>query len=487
MTAAVAQKALYEPAPVQVEFHTCGANEILLGGAAGPGKSLALLMDPIITQLYDEHARWMRGEITQSTGWAIHFRREFPRLEQTIERSHRMFRAIDPGARYDSQRHMWTFSCGYKLQFGHIKNIEDRFNYLSNEYSHIAWDELFEFEQEMYQYVNTRLRSSDSVLMKKLRIVAATNPAGNWVRDYFVEPARQGRTLLTKKILLDDGTEEARSRIFIPATLKDNPDAEFRRRYELELQDKPAHIRMALLYGDWYVVPGAFFAEEIIPNVHFVKSYKIPSGWTRFRVMDWGYKTWCVVKYYAVDTDDNLVCYRECNFRKKDASEVGERLRKIEQAAGEWDDKRDCSSLSGPADTQIWEQRGTVGPTIAETMADEGIFWEKCTKDKPSAIAQMLMRLKDRTGERPGLSWMEDKCPETRRTVPSIGTDKNDPELPEDGGDDHWLDCDLYACMYRAVVPKSNEGPRKRYPRDELEERRSEKRVRRGRYGYGSH
>ena len=112
---------LYTPAPVQQEFHICTANEILLGGAAGPGKSLALLMDPIQTQLIGEHQRWQRGEIVESAGWALHLRREFPRLEQTIERAHRLFRQFDSGARWEAANQRYTFSCGYKVQFGHVR------------------------------------------------------------------------------------------------------------------------------------------------------------------------------------------------------------------------------------------------------------------------------------------------------------------------------------------------------------------------------
>jgi len=485
-----AAKPIYDPAPVQQEFHVCPATEILLGGAAGPGKSLALLMDPIQTQMIYEHDRWKRGEISQSVGWAIHFRREFPRLEQTIERSQRLFRAIDPGARYDSQRHLWTFSCGYKVQFGHMKDLDDRFNYISNEYTHIAWDELCEFDQEMYQYVNTRLRTSDHFLQKRLRIVAATNPTGNWVRDYFVLPARQGRKLLTRTIKMDDGTTETRSRIFIPATLKDNPDPEFRRTYEIELQDKPSHIRQALLHGNWFVVAGAFFAEEYNAEVHEVEPFKIPSGWTKFRAMDWGYKSPGVVLYFAVDTDNNLVCYREVNFKGLDASQVATKLRDIEEAAGEWDYRKDCSALAGVADTQIWERRGTLGPTIFETMSNEGIFWQPATKNRLASVQQLLLRLKDRSGEQgtPAIRFFK-TCKKTTSTIPAIGTDRNEPELPADGGDDHWLDAVLYACMYRAATPKSDEAPRRRN-RDELEEAREKRRQRQragGRFGYGGH
>lgn len=484
------ETALYRPAPVQTEFHLCTANEILLGGAAGPGKSLALLMDPIQTQLIEEHRRWQRGEITSSVGWAIHFRREFPRLEQTIERSHRLFRAIDPGAHWERDNHRWTFSCGYKIQFGHVKDDQDRINYQSNEYTHIAWDELCEFSKEVYEFVNTRLRTSDPVLQTKLRIVAATNPGGNWVRDYFVEPAREGRALLTKTIVLDDGSEVERTRVFIPATLKDNPDPAFRRRYEMELQDKPPHIRRALLYGDWYVLPGAFFADEF-EECHRVKPFTIPSGWKRFRSMDWGYKSPCVVLWWAVDTDNNLICYRELNFSRLDAGEAARKIRDVEKAHDEWDDRRDCSRLSGPADTQIWEQRGTIGPTIAETMMNEGVYWEKCTKNRHASVQQFLKRLKDRSGEQkaPAIRFFN-TCRNTLRTIPAIGTDDNDPELPEDGGDDHWLDTVLYACMYRTSAAKQDTLPHSLQWYDDLSEART-KRVERqrkgGRYGYGSY
>jgi hypothetical protein len=485
-----AQAPIYNPAPVQLELHACQANEILIGGAAGPGKSLALLMDPIQTQLLGpegEHSRWLRGEIRESIGWAIHFRREFPRLEQTIDRAHRMFKQMDAGAKWDPAKHMYTFSCGYKYQFGHIASDADRFNYLSNEYTHVVWDELWEFSEEVYQFVNTRLRTSDKVLQTKLRIVSGTNPAPNWVRTYFVDPAPEGRRLLTKKILLDSGEVVKRSRIFIPATLKDNPDADFRRRYEIELQDKPAHIRRALLYGDWYVIPGAYFSHEFTP-AHVVKAFKVPSGWIRYRSMDWGYKTSGVVLWVAVDTDGDLLFYRELSFNRMDAGAVARRVRQIEEANDEWDHRRDCSRLSGPADTQIWEQRGTIGPTIAETMSLEGVDWEKATKNRHASIQQLLKRLKDRTGEhkKPAIRFF-DTCKDTVRTLPSIGTDATDPELPADGGDDHWLDTVLYACMYRAAAAKKDDLPLPRKQMDELEEARQRKHRerRKGRYGYG--
>jgi hypothetical protein len=482
----VSAKPLYDPAPIQQEFHLCTADEALLGGAAGPGKSLCLLLDPIITQAIGEHERFKRGEITESAGWALHLRREFTMLDESLNRAHSIFPRVDPGVHWDGDRKTFTFSSGYKYQFGHLKDIKDWRIYDSRQFTHIGFDELIQFEEEQYRYLCTRVRTTDPVLMRLLRVRAATNPGPGWVRDYFVDPAPNGRVLLQKHISLDDGTERTRSRVFIPATLKDNPDEEYRRQYEANLKNQPAHIRQARLYGNWYIVAGAFFANEFDPSIHVVKPFNLPDGWTRFRSMDWGYKSPGVVLWWAVDKDENLICYRELKFQGLHDNELAEEIRGIEMAAGEWNKARNCSNLSGPADTQIWEQRGNSGPTISECMSEKGVWWEKATKAKLASVQQLIARLKDRTGEKgvPAIRFF-DTCKYTIRTLPSIGTDEKNPELYKDGGDDHALDAVRYGCMYRLIRPKSDWLPNKE-PRDELEDRRR-KTIRRNPKGGSGH
>lgn len=357
--------------------------------------------------------------------------------------------------------------------------------------THVGFDELWQFEYEQYVRVVKRCRTSDTVLRAKKRVRSATIPSGNWVRAYFVDPAPAGRVLLTNTLHLDDGTTEKRTRVFIPALLRDNPDAAFRRDYEANLRDSPPHIRLALLNGDWYVVAGAFFAHEWDPAVHVIEPFKIPSGWERFRAMDWGYKAHGTIGWYAVDTDGDLTKYREYTFQRMSAEQVADRVMEIEDAAGEWDIKKRCSRLSGPADTQIWETRGTIGPTIAETMSEKGVWWEKCTKNRFAATQEFLGRLRDRTGERgkPGFRVFR-TCKNTIRTIPARETDPNNPELPKDGGEDHWLDETLYAHMYRAKIPKKDElsGGRKFGDDDGLGDARRKASPRQragGSHGYG--
>lgn len=478
--------AIYEPFPVQREFHELTVHEALLGGAAGPGKSKALMMDPF-DQIAVEHERARRGEIQRSVGWAIHFRREFPRLSQTIARSHIVFPQIDPGAKWEAQAHTWTFSSGYKFQFAHMAGETDYGQYQSNEFSHIAFDELTEFTEEQYRFLCTRLRSADPVLQKMLRVRAATNPVGEhvlWVRAYFVDPAPQGRTILRKRVRLESGQLIERDRIYIPATLRDNLAPGFRETYEAELQDKPPHIREALLNANWYVVADAFYAEEFRRDLHVVKPFPVPRGWHRFRSMDWGYKSPCVILYWAVDPDDVIYCYREITVRKMDAGKVAAMLREIDEADGYWDPGRDCSRITGPADNQIRETRGTVGPSMDESFRHAGIFWQMATKNRRASVEEFRRRLNAEAIK------FFDTCKNCLRTIPAIPTDKVDAEIPLDGGEDHWLDAVHYAVMSRPYVPDSDDLPKKDYE-DELAERRHEKglqaqRGRRGvRWGYG--
>lgn len=482
---------LYDPSPIQQEFHLCPADEILFAGSAGPGKSLALLMDPIQTQLFFEHERWRKGQIQQSEGWAIHFRREFPMLAQTLDRAHRFFPKIDQKVHWNGDSYTFTFQCGYKIQFGHMKNLNDWQNYDSNQYTHLAFDEVVQFEKEQYEALRTRVRSSDPEMARRKRVVSATNPSGNWVREMFVDPCPEGRRLMVTKLKMDDGSIEKRTRIFIPATLKDNPDAAFRRDYERTLQGAPEHIRKARLYGDWYVIAGAFYINEWDPKVHIVEPFKLPSGWTRFRSGDWGYKSPGCVHWWAVDTDGNLTCYREYTFQNTYVDDVARKIREIEIADGVWDEKRDCSKLTGPLDTQAWEQRGQRGPTMAEVMANHGVYWTKCEKNKYSAVQQFIRRLKQRDRVRkdadpiPGIRFFH-TCRNAIKTIPALGTSETDAELPADGGPDHWHDSVLYACSYRSLSAESDVAPAKRDYEDDLELQRKKRRQSSGgRHGYG--
>lgn len=485
----VAASALYTPSPVQKEFHDSAADETLFAGSAGPGKSLALRMDPLDV-IAVEHDRVRKGEIRRSTAVILFLRRLSTSLDEAVRLGTEVYQSIDPGFRTvdEKSRVVGTFTSGVEYVWSHMKDTDAYLSHRSKAYVRVYWDELTEFEEEQYVQMLSRIRSTDPVLRQMLRSKAATNPAPGWVRDRFVEPAPQGRVLLTKRLRRKDGTIGTRTRLFIPARLADNPDPVFREQYETNLLDQPAHVRAALLDGNWYVVAGAFFADVFDPDTVVIRPFKVPKTWRRFRAMDWGLKSPCVVLWFAITPDDELVCYRERTFngpgakRLLSAYDVAKEIRDIEKAHGEWNTRKDISRLTGPADTQLWEDRGQRGATMAGDMAEVGVFWQKATKGRRQAAQQVYRRLKQRgPNGRPGLMFFEG-CVQCIKTIPSLPVDPTDPEVPQKGPKDHWYDGVSYACAQNIVSSEDMEDePRDEDDEaDELEARRSW-----GRYGYG--
>ncbi len=481
---------IYEPSKVQQEAHLCDARELLYGGTAGCGKTVFLRMDPFVVQMYGEIERWKAakaaGQTFRSVGHALYLRREFPMLVQFMTNLLDAAFKIDPDFHWSSEYKILTHPCGFKYQLGHLQKDDDWRLYDSNEYTWIGFDEAIQFTEQQYQMLSSRLRTTDPVLMRKLRIRLASNPdapaEGLWVKKRFVDPAPQGRKLLVDRLKLTDGTVEERTRLYIPARLSDNPNDSYRRDYETSLRQLPHHTMLARLEGRWDVVSDAFFAYEWQPEHHVVEPYQIPAGWVKGRAMDWGYKVACPVLWYAITPDGDIVVYREVTFNhevkerdRKDAELVALAIRRIEMQHGEWDTRNDCSKLTGPADYQISSKTGTVGPSIEESMAVHGVYWQKSTKDKVASTAEFIRRLRDipkKPGTRPGITFFN-TCKHCIRTIPLIRTDPDNPEAPLDDNNNHWLNALQYMVMSRMSSPTEKEvqqGERAWYDYDDDDE-----------------
>jgi hypothetical protein len=367
-----------------------------------------------------------------------------------------------------------------------------------NRNSVVCFDELVSFDKEQYDQISGRVRSSDPVLRAMLKIRSMSNPMylrttnenisvkdPNWVRRYFVDPAPLGKVILKKKITRRDLSVDYITRIYLPATLYDNPNKQFVKDYEATLLAKPPHIRQALLFGDWYLSVGAFYSEDWNPQIHVCRPFKIPDDWPQFRSMDWGHKTYGCVLWFAMDPDGNLYCHREMTFKGKMDKEVALRIAEIEKDLGVWRGKR--SGIIGPADTQLWEKRGDSGRSKAENMAEMGVVWIPADKKSRAHNAERFCaRLRDhgRGTTLPGIMFFEN-CKMTLQTIPGIQADPSDPEYPLEGGDDHWHDAVLYACAFASHGRKGIPRQKPTYEYDEDDDDHWED-FDRGRDGYGS-
>ena len=223
------------------------------------------------------------------------------------------------------------------------------------------------------------------------------------------------------------------------------------------------HLVRAMLEGDWYVVQGAFYSHAWLDELHVCKPFRIPDTWKFFRSMDWGYRTFGCVHWWAIDPDDTMFGFFEYTFKGKKADVVALEMRDIERKFGLWNNAKNRSRISGPCDSQLWEQRGDVGKSKAAIMNEMGIQWfpadKRSRRSNAERLTERLVAHNDNPGRVPGIV-VFNNCHRLISTVTSIGTDSDDPECPADGKDDHWHDSILYACSYAsngpAIIPSAS-------------------------------
>lgn len=459
--------------------------------------SMVLLTDPL-EQVWVEHLRCMQDDRAipagfpadlvediknnplrwgYSEGWALHLRRTLTRLGETIERAHRMFPLIDPDVDWNEKKSIFTFSSGFKYQFGHCKDRNDHTNYLGQQYSWIGFDELIEFLEKQYHAISARKRSGDKVLRKMLKIRSMSNPKLSdakgesididdpmWVRRYFVDPAPEGNKILRRKIVLKSGEVTYVRKLFLPATLYDNPDKDFVRQYEIELRSRPKHIQDAYLFGRWDSVIGSFFEHSYSPDVHRCRPFKIPQHWPIFRAIDWGYVSEGCLGYYALDPAlDTLYKFWECVFKRKRVKELVDSIIKPFETANKLWNPFSGSMLYGPADTQIWEERGESALSKYQEFVQNGVDWcyadKRSREDNAQRVHERLVA-HENFSRPPKLIFFEN-CKSSYQVLSGMQTDPLKPTEPLKGGFDHPYDETSYACAYahgRVFEPPNYKG-----------------------------
>jgi hypothetical protein len=305
------------------------------GGAAGGGKSDALLMYPIVRGFYKNPA--FKGII---------FRRTFPQLEESlILRSKTAIGVEGPsyydfGAKYNDQKHVWTFPSGASIRFSYMDRDEDALDHKSAEYNYAAFDELTTFTEFMYTYLTSRVRSSDPSLPAIVRSASNPGDIGHlWVRVRFVEPHKFGYKVIHARL----PNNQTIKRIFIPAKLSDNPHLnEADPNYANRLELLPEAERKALKDGDWWTFSGQFFTEfrsirflfEPENALHVIEPFDVPEFWPKIISIDWGYDHKTAVYWTAVSPDERAIVYREMTCRKRLISDWAPEVAKFSQFDG---------------------------------------------------------------------------------------------------------------------------------------------------------
>lgn len=458
--------------------------EVLYGGAAGGGKSDALIAEG----LRQVHIPHYKGLILRKT---------YPQLSELIEKSQNLYPRVVPGCRYNDSKHVWSFPSGAKIVFGSMHHASDKINYQGKAYDFIAFDELTHFTYEEYSYLYSRNRANGPGTRVYIRGTA--NPGGvghGWVKKRFIDAAKPLETVV-ENVTVPDGNggvrDIERTRCFVPATVFDNkallandPN------YVANLALLPEAERKALMYGDWESFSGQVFSEwrnnpegyRTRKWSHVIVPFEVPKDWRIYRGFDFGYAKPFSVGWYAVDYDGRLYRIREyygCTNTpnegvKLNPDEIARKIREIENT----DINLKGRHIFGICDPSIFDE--SRGESIAAMMARQGVYFEPGDNTRLAGKMQCHYRLAfDEKGI--PMFYVFDTCRGFIRTVPNLVYSEKHVEDIDTDTEDHIYDEWRYVCMARPIAARrsaGNIGPK--IVDDPLDLMKKEPRL--DRYGY---
>lgn len=338
-----------------------------------------------------------------------------------------------------------NFPNGSRIILGHYKDERNIDDYLGLEYDVIAIEEATTLTATKIRNIRTCLRTSKAGW--RPRVYETTNPGG-------VSHAR------FKKTYIDPWKrDEQTDTRFIPATVKDN--AFVNKEYISTLEELKGWQRKAWLEGDWDIASGQFFSNWR-DDVHVYRlerdsngktiPFKIPSGWTVWGALDYGFTHYTVFYLLAKDSDGKIYVVAEHAARKKLPAWHAEQIKALL-------DRHDLKVsnlrqiVASPDAFDFVRDKG--GLTVAQQYEAEGIKLKRANNARISGAGEVLNRLGDvETGQEPTLLVVE-TCARLIECIPALLHDPNRPEDvdkvdcdPEsgEGGDDPY-DCCRYGVM----------------------------------------
>lgn len=450
---------VWKPQPKQLSFLQRPEYECLYGGAAGGGKSDALLAEALRQVDNPDY----RGLILRKT---------YPQLSELVDRSRAIYQAAFPRARYNGTDHAWTFPSGARIFFGSMQHTKDRTNYQGKRYDFIGFDELTHFTWEEYSYMFSRNRPSKREGGKPTRVYmrATANPGGighGWVKDRFITAAPPLTTIVEDMTVNgpDGPISVKRDRIFVPATVFDNKKLmEADPNYIGNLALLPEAERNALLYGDWDTFSGQVFTEwrndpdhyEDRTWTHVVAPFMPPKHWRFWRGFDFGYSKPFSVGWFCADEDGRIYHVAEYyGFTgtpnegvRMNPVEIASEIRRIEEDNPILKGRH----ITGIADPAIFE--ASTGESVASLMERAPNFVTWYPGDHARIAGKMQYHYRFAFDEE-GLPMFQvfNTCQNFIRTIPTLVYDDKHVEDINTEQEDHIYDMARYVLMENPISP----------------------------------
>lgn len=451
--------------PYQKHAVQSAAQEILIGGSAGPGKSYFLRSLSIILAL-------------EIPGIQIYL---FRRLHRELVRNHVygsggylaiLKELVDAGdVSYNKTDGAFVFYNGAQIILCHAQYEDDVYTYLGTDINVLLIDEATQFSEMMLRFLRSRVRLGGLKIPDKWKqllpkIFYATNPGGQshtYLKQGFVDHG-------PKVVFQAPDEDGGMLREYVPALYTDNKvmlknDPRYRQRL-MGLGD-PKLIE-AYLNGSWDVLTDGMFSQDWDAFVHVMPPFAIPHTWTIDRGHDHGTSAPAATLYFAesdgsdVRVSDKLVrsfpakslfIIGEVYFADKHRKglnltpmELADRMVKYEK-----DEGLKGRVQPGPADNSIFYAAPGFA-SIADLMAKRGIKFIRSDKTAGSRkrgvvfIHQMLSAAKHRLTDVPHI-YVFANCFHTKRTLPNLQRSETDQDDVDTEGEDHIYDVIRYRVL----------------------------------------
>lgn len=458
--------------PHQAEWLLSEAQEVFVGGSAGPGKSHFL------------RAAAIHFAILIPGIQIILFRRKYPDLIKNHLQGPNSFHSMlaplsqlglctitgsnPPIIKFKNGKY-GDFETGSVITLNHLNHEKDLSSHQGPEYHIAMFDELTHFLETMYRFIRGRLRTPGLYIPREYRdsfpkLISASNPGNighGWVKHTFIDGCDPG---VVRQM---DDDEGGMTRVFLPAKMSDNVhlDSETYRK-NLRGLGNPVLVK-AMEDGDWDIAPGAVFSDVWDRDKHVLEPFIIPSSWYIDRTFDWGWSKPFSVGWWAQSdgTPARTKDGKELHFARgsliriaewygwKNSPNVGLKMtaREIAKGIKRRERRMGLKYVSpGVADSQIYDNENEI--CIADDMINEGITWEKANKSPGSRkvglmlMIQMFKNAAARYKEAPGL-YVWKNCTNFIRTIPVLPSLEGDPDDIDTNAEDHIYDETRYRIL----------------------------------------